>query len=256
MFPHKISSKIASCAYWADRTTRADLIDAIISDENDYTSTFLATFRANLRAKNIPNLSARIQKLPQSSERKLGSDACIVFKYNSNIKIGVFEAKWPRLGIKNYPWDMIQGSFGYSHFYSQLLRQSKISAKIAIWEMFYLESSFQQKYIVPHIPYGSSCVWHKDAYSYSQHRKSHGAVWVNNDLFEIFRTAKGIRKIIYDICICNEGDLLINVQVNDPQDIINFLEVDGFEPKEILFIEYSNKIKEDFNFNGHMLNNR
>jgi len=65
-----------------------------------------------------------------------------VFKKGDNIKICLFETKWPR--VKNdpsYNWDYIEKKSKISHFSSQVERQSNWTKDVAIWEMFFYEEA-------------------------------------------------------------------------------------------------------------------
>lgn len=95
LFPHDIIEQIVSCAFWADRLVRADLIEGIVVSENDYTSNFTSAFRREIHARAIPGLTAKIQVLNPSTERELGADACVILQNNREFKAGIFEAKWP-----------------------------------------------------------------------------------------------------------------------------------------------------------------
>lgn len=166
LFPEKIIAEIVSCAHWADRLIRADLIEGIVVSENDYTSNFTGSLRREIHARAIPGLSAKIQVLTPCAERDLGADACVILRNENEFKAGIFEAKWPRFSTHVNAWDSRQKSSGRSHFNTQLQRQHLQKPYAAIWEMFYCEYPFgYQPSFMPNE--GSACVWHDDAYNYS-----------------------------------------------------------------------------------------
>lgn len=206
LFPPNIIKEIVRCAYWADRLVRADLIEGLVVSENDYTSNFTSALRREINARALPKLRARIQVLNPSAERKMGADACIVLENDAHYKVGIFEAKWPRLSTHVNSWDSIQKSTGDSHFHSQLCRQHVHASKLAIWEMFYCEAPFLTQ--SAHFPdYGSACVWHDAAYSATMARSSSKSPWTDADLGALLKgNHRSIGEIIEGICSCKVGE--------------------------------------------------
>lgn len=139
--PLNVISELANCAEWADRLVRADLMHGIVVSENDYTSNFTSALRREINSRAIPGVSAHSQVLTPRIERKTGTDGCIIFRNKSHFKVGLFEAKWPRLSTHTNCWDSMQKSTGKSHFDSQLARQHPLN-NFAVWEMFYSEESY------------------------------------------------------------------------------------------------------------------
>lgn len=229
--PHVIE-EIASCAHWADRLVRSDLIDDLVVSENDYTSNFTAALRREINARGIVGLKARIQVLNASAERKLGADACVILQNPTQYKAAIFEAKWPRLSTHVNTWDSKQKSTGHSHFHSQLERQHVQRHHLAIWEMFYLEHPFgkQPSYMPDN---GSACVWHDDAYAASHLRATPTDPWEDPDLLSMIED-KGcaIEQIFRDICECHKGT---------PIPTGNYTKAfgDGGAPYEALIISYT-----------------
>ena len=210
LFHPRITHEIMSCAHWADRLVRADLIDGFIVSENDYTSNFTGALRREINARNIDGLKAKIQVLNPSAERKIGADACIILQNSNEFKAGVFEAKWPRLSTHVDTWDSKQKSTGDSHFHSQLVRQRAHSHYAAIWEMFYCEYPFgkQPKYFPSE---GSACSWHAEAFSGTMARPDLTAPWTDQDLKALLEgRVLGIAEIIEAICMCKAGKPLPN----------------------------------------------
>jgi hypothetical protein len=211
--PLNIIREIANCADWADRLVRSDLINGFVVTENDYTSNFTSAFRREINSRNIAGLSAHIQLLPPKKERDTGTDACIIFQNSTHFKIGLFEAKWPRLTTHSNCWDSLQKSTLTSHFDNQIDRQSKLT-DCAVWEMFYSEAPFGNN---NHFPdYGSSCVWHSEVLANSLSRDNKRP-WTDNELTTILAHSKNsIGRVVEEICICNQGkqksiDSLISV---------------------------------------------
>lgn len=205
LFPHNIIEQIVSCAHWADRLVRADLIEGIVVSENDYTSNFTGAFRREIHARAIPGLTAKIQVLNPSAERELGADACIILQNNREFKAGIFEAKWPRLSTHVNTWDSKQKSTGESHFYSQLQKQHIQRHYVAIWEMFYCEYPFgRQPLFMP--DEGSACVWHDHAYSFSSSRPSNIDPWTDDELKALLEShVLSIGGMIEAMCNCTQG---------------------------------------------------
>lgn len=208
LFPRYIIDEIVSCAHWADRLVRADLIEGVVVSENDYTSNFTGAFRREIHARAIPGLTAKIQVLNSSAERELGADACVILQNDREFKAGIFEAKWPRLSTHVNTWDSKQKSSGESHFHSQLQRQNIQRQYTAIWEMFYCEYPFgSQPSFMPNE--GSACVWHDHAYRYSSSRPSNTAPWTDDELKELLEThVLSIGDVIEAICNCTQGILI------------------------------------------------
>lgn len=200
--PQPIIDQIASCAKWADRLVRSDLISGFVVSENDYTSNFTSALRREVNSRNLPGISAHSQVLTPRVERKTGTDGCIIFRNTNHFKVGLFEAKWPRLSTHINYWDSIQKSTGKSHFDSQLDRQSSLTS-YAVWEMFYCEEPYGQNQLFPQ--YGSSCVWHSDAFVASSARNQ-TVPWDDTELTTLL-TANGtdIEHVVESILECKKG---------------------------------------------------
>lgn len=200
--PSNVIEIIVGCAEWADRLVRADLIKGFIVTENDYTSNFTGALRREINSRAIPGLVAHTQVLTPAFERKTGTDACIIFRNRNSFKVGLFEAKWPRLSTHTNCWDSLQISTSKSHFDSQLDRQHALPGS-AIWEMFYSEEPYGANPLFP--DYGSSCVWHADAFAVSSAR-TQTSPWTDTELTSLLTTKKqSIGDIVRSICKCIEG---------------------------------------------------
>lgn len=205
LFPAEIVRQLQSCAHWADRLVRADLVEGLVVTENDYTSNFTSSLRREINARRIVGLHARVQVLNPSAERELGADACVILQNEREFKAAIFEAKWPRLRTHVDTWDSIQKSTGVSHFHSQLQRQSAQSHYAAIWEMFYCEYPFGEQ--PAHFPdEGSACVWHSDALAASMARPSATSPWTDADLKSLLEEqVLTIADVFLEICLCHQG---------------------------------------------------
>lgn len=140
-------------------------------------------------------------------ETKFGCDAMVMIRTNKFLKVGLFEAKWPRLKLVNYNWDSIQKKSGISHFSDQLDRQSKFSKEIAIWEMF-LNDFPSDCRIDLFDPYGSTCITHEEAFSFDSTRNKN-TVWTHNDLKDMLRSQpmanRSLQGIILKMLQCKIG---------------------------------------------------
>lgn len=237
----QIIESIADSVFWADRMVRSDLVLGLISHENDYTSNLTCTIRRQINCKlNFKELRATSLVLKQSVEREAGCDACILLSNadTQEFKVGLFEAKWPRLKTKTKAWDqwhpkgkVLPPARKVSHFSEQLRKQASLPVKFAVWEIFYCDYPFgeQPSWMVEKT---SSCVWHRDAYKQDQSRSPHSR-WTDKDLEALLTgRAMQIDHVVKEICLCQEGTKLSG---NDYQRIL----ADYDLPAECLLIEYS-----------------
>lgn len=230
LFPQPIIDAVKDCGDWADKLIRSELISGIIVTENDYTSNFTAAFRREINSRSIPGLKAHSQVLAPAVERQIGADGCIALMNSKECKIGVFEAKWPRLKTQVNSWDSLQKSSKLSHFDSQIQRQGAYANQYAIWEMFYLDEPFGSR-SNEFPPFGSSCVWHLDAAS-SSNKRSQTNVWTDAELLQLLGSAKvGIADILASICECSKGRAIPNQKLHE------FIAELGF-PDEVLVISF------------------
>lgn len=206
LFPKDIIDDISDCVAWADRLTRADLQAGIIVTENDYTSNFTSALRREIAGRNIPGLKARVQVINPRAERGNGADGCIILSNHTEFKVGLFEAKWPRLSTQVDAWDSAQKSTGKSHFDDQLARQQFAASRgVAVWEMFYSEHSFgEQPAYMPDV--GSACVWHAHAVEASKRRIDKRKPWTDEELETLLRSASlDTASVVREICECTKG---------------------------------------------------
>jgi len=202
LFPANITDLVCHVIQSADRQIRTELQHGYIASENDYTSNFTGTIRRQINGTGHPGLEAQSFVLKPGVERKVGADACIVFANRIEFKVGIFEAKWPRLSTHTDSWDAVQASLGHSHFDSQLDRQAACLAHFAVWEMFYMEHPFTQQ--PPGFPHhGSACFWHTDAYAASSQRLRTER-WHDHELLKL-GPVHDIEHIAREICACRAG---------------------------------------------------
>jgi len=215
------AATIANYIYKIDSYVRMDLSNSIIADERDYVSSFVSLCRFNLLLDRIRRLKIgckwhAIVNNP-SNERRFGCDGMIVFKYRNTIKVGMFEAKWPRYKTNyNYKWDSIQNATKTSHFSSQIERQSRWSHVAAIWEMFIYEGKLKTL-SAPFDAMASTCVLHKDVSSFIKTHASIKTLWNNRDLDDLLIFAEkrmrksnslNLRYIIFEILTCQLGAMI------------------------------------------------
>jgi hypothetical protein len=226
----EILKALVDSVFWADRMVKADLIEGLISSENDYTSNLTCTIRRQINARACSRLKATSHVLKPRDERQTGCDACIILGNGRQFKVCLFEAKWPRLKAQNnYSWDYV--SEGESHFSEQIKKQSHLPQGFVVWEMFYCEYPVgQQPAWMPRTT--SACVFHRDAYAEMKVRNN-STRWTNQELAGLLTgRVMQIDQIVKAVCLCQEGDPFIGD---------NYLGVfDRFSPpSEVLVIEFS-----------------
>ncbi|QOR65095.1 hypothetical protein IM538_14775 [Cytobacillus suaedae] len=161
----------------------------------------------------------------------MGADGIIIFKYKDNYKVSIFEAKFPKITESPEPeWDYMyrrkKSSPLFSHFSEQLIKQSHWSSFFAIWEMFQNGYPNSSSATYNFLLNGPTCVWHQDAYNYFMtnlttfRRRSKKRVrWRRSNLQNLFsHSAINLSNIIYNILICNKGQLLnaVSTVPNNP----------------------------------------
>jgi hypothetical protein len=183
-----------------DNYCREELRTGIIVSERDYVSCLSSRIRDEFR-----NLPVFAQTLRQGTEQENGVDGLILFQFNSEIKIGWYEAKWPRVMLADYAWDRVPPGHNLSHFTLQLLKQRHWEGQVALWEMFFNESDdgFESP---PFEYFGSSCVWHRNAFDYMRHQGILFEPWATDQLKLLLET-NGINfyTVIYDMLSCKKG---------------------------------------------------
>lgn len=231
MITTKEAKIISELLYIIDTNVRNDLNRNLIADERDYVSRLATHFNYPFGIFNqfsfngIRFQSKWFSKVNSGhDERKFGCDGMIVFRVDNKIKVGLFEAKWPRI-IRDpkYQWDYTQKSTKTSHFTNQILRQSKWTSSAAIWEMFF----YEQKVGVFDPPFdknASSCIKHEYANALVTSNPSLQTIWNNDDLKSLILSAQtsiydgtnetNLKQIIYEILTCRFGNP-INISSSD-----------------------------------------
>lgn len=288
-FSQPYTSDMAQGIYILDQYIRQDICEGCIQSEVDYVSTLMAYIRLFFRSKQLAKQiygfkiqrsnddSYSSQVLNKSLERKFGCDALIIFRAGDKVKVCMFEAKYPKLKMKSN-WDKYQKNDmpshytnqEISHFHHQLRRQQKWARVAFIWELF----------INDHPPgsplkffdtYGSTCIWHKDAYEYSEshinridkydHKTKKPELWDNSYLKDCLEhlpyNPLNLEEIFNTVLFKNEGkeikikDGFISLEPEDGQqinipvtiDLIRDYQYKIFEEagvREFLFIELKN----------------
>ena len=205
-YTRPLNQLVAAVAYQADCQTRTDLSTGAVLGERDYVSR-LVTRVADKWARLGGVALAYTRVLTTSEEKRYGSDALILLRWQSMAKLCFFEAKWPRLDTPSYAWDTADKKSGLSHFSTQIADQKKWSHEVAIWEQFLHEQpaesqpgGFDQ--------YGSTCITHDAAATYDKRHKG-GKVWTQNDLTSLRVESATRRRNIGDmlraVCACRMG---------------------------------------------------
>ena len=187
-----MSHAVAALYYELDAICRYQLHTGRITREDDYTSNLCGL----IHYRPIPRpyryrfwpypVRSYSRVLDKSEEYLFGCDAIILVQIKKKIKVGLFEAKWPRIVTStNHRWDNLQAD-GNSHFHDQLKRQKRWATSAAIWEMFYYEERPSQA-TTPFDLYGSTCAWHEVAYDYDR-TLDHSQRWSNSNLIDMLNT--------------------------------------------------------------------
>lgn len=208
LLPSNQISELRHFCFLSDMEIRSDLIIGFIANENDYTSNFTGALRRNINSYSRTGLRATSYLLTPREEQTTGCDAAIIIQTGNVGKILLLEGKWPRLSAPHHAWDWKQTSSGLSHFSDQLSRQADFANRYAMVEMFYSEHPFDSQ--PPYMqPYGSSCVWHRDAMVHDKSRPSSPKVWSQAELISMLKNGThSIADVIEEVCLCHEGTQL------------------------------------------------
>lgn len=225
MIPIPAAQLISELFYDLDANVRQDLYHGRIADERDYVSRMVTHFNYPFgifnkyivnRIKFQSKWFARVNS--GREEQKFGCDSMIIFKVDDNVKIGLFEAKWPRV-IKNpkHLWDYNQKTTKTSHFTDQIKRQGNWTKQAAIWEMFFYEEMPRTR-SATFDTNGSSCIRHHFAQALVSKTPSLQNLWDNNDLTTLIKSAQttnyngsnetNIKEIVFDILTCRFGQAI------------------------------------------------
>ena len=192
-----------------DVRCREELQRGVLVSERDYITALSTRIRDEIRIHlHIPCHS---QTVRPRTETENGVDGIIVFKYHDEVKAGLFEAKRPQIynshrptTINNYRWDDLTDR-KTSHFSEQIQKQHKWVGALALWEMFLNDGpiGFESP---PFDAFGSSCVWHDNAYNFMNIRGLIFNRWTTSDLQTLLTyNCVNFYSIIYDLLSCKAG---------------------------------------------------
>jgi hypothetical protein len=214
---------VADLFYTLDKQVRYDLAQQRIADERDCVARLVSNFTHPFGLFNQYGLGylrfqskwfARVND--SYHEQTFGCDSMLVFRVGNQLKVGLFEAKWPRL-IRNpsYGWDYAQESTKQSHFTDQIRRQAAWTGQAAIWETFFLEAPVGTSHASFDLQ-GSTCVRHNlAAQLVATQPNTLNVRWNNADLDALVQLAQGgalpvnsvanLQHIIFDMLTCQFG---------------------------------------------------
>ncbi|MFT4415524.1 hypothetical protein ACLM5H_16840 [Fredinandcohnia humi] len=239
MLSHIDAEKVGIYFYQIDRKCRDDFSKGMIISERDYVSRF-TTFAMYPYGPFIKSPIFWIsQTLPQPIETKFGCDGVIVFRKGNLAKIGMFEAKWPRMDPTRCrtPWDDKKPKELHSRLSKELQKQNPISSKVAIWEMFFNDLNVGVSKKDGFNSEVSACIWHDLAYYYWHKRiRGTGKVWYNRKeshlrtmlrYRKMLKSAINIKDILIEILTCNKG-IPFNIKTKK-DDTYAFIELNNIE---------------------------
>jgi len=198
----RIADIVAYHCARVDIECREELRNGTLVSERDYVTALTTRMRIEL-ARHLP-LSCHAQTIDPQNENLYGVDGIIVFRAADKIKAGLFEAKRPQVTQNNQGWDYLS-SRNISHFSEQIEKQRIWNGQLALWEMFFNEgqNGFQSP---PYDFFGSSCVWHDNAYRFMHRESLIFNRWTTNKLKELLQTdGVNFYTIIYDMISCRAG---------------------------------------------------
>ena len=229
------TSQIVNTLCYIDAICRQELHEGYLVSERDYVSAFCTHLRYPLGPLSrkllggepeLPLLKSfpKVMGMTTSSrvEQHFGCDGAILIggKHpdtgEPTYKLGMFEAKWPRLHggnnpykiCKNYPWDKTK------RFSRQLEAQKNLLAHgIAVWEQFFCEEESKKDCTneTGMLDTGSTCVWHSEAVNFMNKEKLADKKWTPTLLKKLLKDEKNrhsFRDILTAICSCQAGTLI------------------------------------------------
>ena len=197
-----LADQIAIICSLIDFKCRKELSNGTIIDERDYVSNLTSRIREEF--KNQPFIRCHAQTLPSNKEKKFGVDGIMIFKIGNEFKAGIFEAKRPQVKVKDCKWDKLS-TRKISHLSEQIVKQRVWKDELAVWEMFFNEADhgFESP---PYDYFGSSCVWHENAYSFMYSEDLIFNRWTTEKLKKLLKyNGVNFYSIIYDIISCRAG---------------------------------------------------
>lgn len=206
-----LADRIAVICSHLDYECRREMSAGTIVDERDYVSNLTSKIRNAF--KNQRFIDCYAQTLPSDKERKFGVDGIMVFKIGNEFKVGIFEAKRPKVKVEDYPWDYLSKR-KISHLSEQIDKQRIWKDELAVWEMFFNEADYGFE-SPPYDYFGSSCVWHENAYSYMNSEALIFTPWTTEKLKKLLKNS-GVNfySIIYDIMSCRAGKIIRSANPN------------------------------------------
>ncbi len=200
----RVADIVAFYCALADTECREELRNGILVSERDYVSALTTRIRREI-SRSL-RLNCHAQTTNRTAESKYGVDGIIVFRFGNDIKVGLFEAKRPQVTQKNNGWDYLSPQ-NVSHFSEQIQKQRTWNNQIALWEMFFNEGAngFESP---PYDAFGSSCVWHENAYQFMHTESLIFKPWITKKLKDLLNVS-GVNfyTIIYDIISCKAGKI-------------------------------------------------
>lgn len=161
------------------------------------------------------------QNLKKELENSFGCDSIFVIKMGADVKIGLFEAKFPRLSKTKYRWDYEQKKNSLpltpseSHFSNQLERQHKWINDAAIWELFITEGKPLSE--PPYFDmYASTCIWHNITHKFRTKHLPINTIWTSSNLKKLmeinhrlnYLADQNLFHMLMRVFICEAGNRL------------------------------------------------
>jgi len=200
----RIADIVAYHCARVDTECREELRNGTLVSERDYVTALTTRMRIEL-ARHLP-LSCHAQTIYPQNEQRYGVDGIIVFRSADKIKAGLFEAKRPQVTQNNHRWDDLS-SRNISHFSEQIEKQRIWNGRLALWEMFFNEAQngFESP---PYDFFGSSCVWHDNAFRFMHRESLIFNRWTTNKLKGLLQTdGVNFYTIVYDMISCRAGTI-------------------------------------------------
>ncbi|MCB2411135.1 hypothetical protein [Hymenobacter lucidus] len=255
--------ELALLLQYHDANCRHDLADGFITSERDYVSNLATHLRYPAGTIQNSRLSSSIglppstfdgpitsYTMPPAHEKVLGCDGIIILSRPISgsdevlYKIGLFEAKWPRMfgghqhiyRTKSGNADRWDSKYNpdtrtkklrvspfpahYSHFSSQLIRQQTWSGSdVVIWEQLFSEQPVGAPSKKGFKRFGSTCVFHEPAYDFMRgsprlnpdDKSVPNGTWKRSDLIAMLSVAKPlpIASIIFGMAVCDYGKPIV-----------------------------------------------
>jgi len=200
----RIADIVAFHCARVDIECREELRNGTLVSERDYVTALTTRIRLEL-SHHLP-ISCHAQTINPRNENQFGVDGIVVFRSANKIKVGLFEAKRPQVTQNNHGWDYLS-TRNISHFSEQIEKQRIWNGQLALWEMFFNEATngFQSP---PYDFFGSSCVWHDNAFRFIHTENLIFNSWTTDKLKQLLQAdGTNFYTIIYDIISCRAGKI-------------------------------------------------